>query len=81
MSETPGLLLPSQDALQDTRVLSTTATMAGDRLFSGTPDAEERRKLVTGPKQTERKPTADSDTKTKDTTTKGTTPPSEEAQK
>lgn len=81
MSETPGLLLPSQDALQDTRVLSTTATMTGDRLYSGTPDAEERRKLVTGPKQTERKPTADSDTKTKDSTTKGTTPPSEEAQK
>lgn len=76
LSETPGLLLPSQDALQDTRVLSTTATMAGDRLFSGTPDAEERRKLVTGPKQHEPKPNADSDTARKDAT-----PPSEEAQK
>ena len=76
MSETPGQLLPSQDALQDTKLMSTTATMTCDRLYSGTPDAEERRKLVTGPQQNEPKPTADGDTARKDAT-----PPSEEAQK
>ncbi|EFU79723.1 mechanosensitive ion channel family protein [Mobiluncus curtisii] len=76
-NEKPEQLPPSRDALQDTRVLSTTATITGDRLYSGTPDAEERRKLVTGPKQSEEKTTADSDTATADPTT----PPSEETQK
>lgn len=59
-SENPGQLLPCADALQDTRVLSTTATMTGDRLYSGTPDAEERRKLVTGPQKAETQPSTDS---------------------
>lgn len=45
----PGELPAGRDSLQETKSLPAT-TMTGDRLFSGTPDAEERRKLVTGPK-------------------------------
>lgn len=39
------------DSLPDTKLLSTTATFTSDRLYSGSPDAEARREMISGPKR------------------------------
>lgn len=71
----PANIAPRNSELTETKQLSTTATLSAERFFSGSPDAEERRRLISGSRPENTKGTKES----KDSKTENTAPDTEDS--